>query len=305
MDGSGNGQFDGDICRDHLFSHSDLTRGEKRMNRSKSRMTKDLTCENREKEDMIGVCETVFQVENLDAWFGEKHVLRKVYAEFQSCGITAIMGPSGCGKSTLLRSLNRLNDSVPTFRLQGKILYRDQEVYEISDLAAFRKRVTMVFQRPNPFPMSIFDNVAYGPRLQGVRGKTNLQAIVQQALEKAALWDEVKDELKKPAVRLSGGQQQRLCIARALAVDPDVILLDEPTAALDPIATTRIERLLEEISSEYTVLIVTHSMGQALRISDQVIFIYEGVVVESGDTNLVMENPQHELTKKFLTGRIG
>ncbi len=251
------------------------------------------------------ICEPVFSVKNLDAWFGAKHVLRNVCAQFLSCGITAIMGPSGCGKSTLLRSLNRLNDSVPTFRMQGSILYRNQEVKEIVDLAAFRKRVTMVFQRPNPFPMSIFDNVAYGPRLQGIRGKADLQAMVQTALEKAALWDEVKDELKKPAVRLSGGQQQRLCIARALAVDPDVILLDEPTAALDPIATTRIERLLEEISSEYTVLIVTHSMGQALRISDQVLFIYEGVVVESGDTSLVMEKPQHELTRKFLTGRIG
>lgn len=253
----------------------------------------------------VEVCDTVFKVENLDAWFGDKHVLRKVSTEFQTCGITAIMGPSGCGKSTLLRSLNRLNDSVPTFRLEGQILYRDQNVYTMTDLASFRKKVTMVFQRPNPFPMSIFDNVAYGPKLQGIRGKVQLQAIVKQALEKAALWEEVKDELKKPAVRLSGGQQQRLCIARALAVDPDVILLDEPTAALDPIATTRIERLLEEIANEYTVLIVTHSMGQALRISDKVIFLYEGVIVESGDTSSVMERPTHELTKKFLTGRIG
>ncbi len=249
--------------------------------------------------------EIVFEIENLFAHYGNHRVLDNVNARILSKGITAIMGPSGCGKSTLLRCLNRLNDMIPSFSMKGVIKFHGQDIYSIKNLTEYRKKVTMVFQRPNPFPMSVFDNVAYGLRIQGITKKELLRDKVEEALKKAALWDEVKDKLKKPAVQLSGGQQQRLCIARALAIEPEVILLDEPTSALDPIATTKIERLLESIAEQYTVIIVTHSMGQALRISDEVIFLYEGRLIEYGLTSEVVKEPRHEMTRQFLTGKIG
>lgn len=249
--------------------------------------------------------EITFEIENLFAHYGNHRVLDSVNTKIASNRITAIMGPSGCGKSTLLRCLNRLNDLIPNFSMKGTIKFHGQDIYSIKDLTEYRRKVTMVFQRPNPFPMSVFDNVAYGLRIQGVTKKELLKEKVEEALRRAALWDEVKDKLKKPAVQLSGGQQQRLCIARALAIEPEVILLDEPTSALDPIATTKIERLLETIAEQYTVIIVTHSMGQALRISDEVMFLYEGRLIEYGLTSEVVKEPRHEMTRQFLTGKIG
>ncbi|MDK2864773.1 MAG: phosphate transport system ATP-binding protein [Thermotogota bacterium] len=249
--------------------------------------------------------ETVYEVKNLNAWFGEKQVLKNVSLKVYRNKITALMGPSGCGKTTLLRCLNRLNDYTETFKLDGEILFDGENIYRM-DPVQLRKRVGMVFQRPNPFPMSIFDNVAYGPRIHRlVNSKKELHERVESALKAAALWEEVHGELKKSAYKLSGGQQQRLCIARAIAVEPEVILLDEPTSALDPIATERIEKLLEDLSSRYTIVIVTHSIGQALRISDYLGFMYRGELVEFGETAQVSEDPKHELTQQFLTGKIG
>jgi len=248
--------------------------------------------------------EIVYEVKNLNAWFGEKQVLKNVSLKIYRNKVTAIMGPSGCGKTTLLRCFNRLNDYTESFRLDGDILFNGQSIYQM-DPVQLRKRVGMVFQRPNPFPMSIFDNVAYGPRIHGLARKRELNERVEKALKAAALWDEVHGELRKSAYKLSGGQQQRLCIARAIAVEPEVILLDEPTSALDPIATERIEKLLEDLSSRYTIVIVTHSIGQALRISDYLGFMYKGELVEFGETSQVSEDPRHELTQQFLTGRIG
>jgi phosphate transport system ATP-binding protein len=251
------------------------------------------------------VSDVVFEIKDLYAFYDEHAALQSINLKIWEKRITAIMGPSGCGKSTLLRCLNRLNDLIPGFSLKGQILFRGQDIYQIKDLTEYRRRVTMVFQKPNPFPMSIFDNVAYGLRIHGITKKSILKDKVEQALRMAALWDEVKDKLKKPAVQLSGGQQQRLCIARALAVEPEVLLLDEPTSALDPIATTKIERLLEELAQQFTVVIVTHSMGQALRISDEVVFLYEGRLIEYGETSTIAKTPKHEVTKQFLTGKIG
>ncbi|MCS7174634.1 phosphate ABC transporter ATP-binding protein PstB [Pseudothermotoga sp.] len=249
--------------------------------------------------------EVVFTIKNLSAYYGTHKVLENINVEVRKGKITAIMGPSGCGKSTLLRCLNRLNDMIPDFRIEGSILFHGRDIYQIGDVNEYRRKVTMVFQRPNVFPLSVFDNVAYGLRIKGVRDKKILRQKVEEALVKAALWDEVKDKLNKPAVQLSGGQQQRLCIARAIAIEPEVILLDEPTSALDPIATTKIERLLEELAENYTVVIVTHSVGQALRISDYVLFLYEGRLVEYGETSTIAKKPRHEMTRKFLTGKIG
>lgn len=249
--------------------------------------------------------EIIFEIKDLCAYYGTHRVLDHINVKIKSKKITAIMGPSGCGKSTLLRSLNRLNDLIEDFSITGQILYKGQDIYTIKDLSTYRRKVTMVFQKPNPFPMSIFDNVAYGLKLMGIKDRDVLKRKVEDALKKAALWDEVKDKLKKPAVQLSGGQQQRLCIARALAIEPEVILLDEPTSALDPIATTRIERLLETLAEQYTVIIVTHSMGQALRISDELIFLYQGRLIEYGMTSDVVKAPNHEMTRQFLTGKIG
>ncbi|HOK83884.1 MAG TPA: phosphate ABC transporter ATP-binding protein PstB [Pseudothermotoga sp.] len=249
--------------------------------------------------------EVVFEIRDLCANYGTHRVLDHINVKIKSKKITAIMGPSGCGKSTFLRILNRLNDLIEDFSITGQILYKGQDIYKIKELNLYRRQVTMVFQRPNPFPMSIFDNVAYGLKIMGIKDKELVKQRVQEALKKAALWDEVKDKLKKPAVQLSGGQQQRLCIARALAIEPEVILLDEPTSALDPIATTKIERLLETLSEQYTVIIVTHSMGQALRISDELIFLYQGRLIEYGMTSDVVKASNHEMTRQFLTGKIG
>lgn len=249
--------------------------------------------------------ENVFVIRNLHAYYGTHRVLENVNVEIKKGKITAIMGPSGCGKSTLLRCLNRLNDMVPGFKLEGSILFHGQDIYKVGEVNEYRRKVTMVFQKPNVFPLSVFDNVAYGLRIKGVRDKKILRQKVEEALVRAALWDEVKDKLNKPAVQLSGGQQQRLCIARAIVIEPEVILLDEPTSALDPIATTKIERLLEELAENYTVVIVTHSVGQALRISDYVLFLYEGRLVEHGETSTIAKKPRHEMTRKFLTGKIG
>ncbi|RKX46411.1 MAG: phosphate ABC transporter ATP-binding protein [Thermotogae bacterium] len=243
-------------------------------------------------------------MKNLSAWFGKNQVLKNVSLKIYRNKITAIMGPSGCGKTTLLRCFNRLNDYTESFRVEGDIFFNGQNIYQM-DPVQLRRRVGMVFQRPNPFPMSIFDNVAYGPRIHGLAKKRGLSERVEKALKAAALWDEVHGELRKSAYKLSGGQQQRLCIARAVAVEPEVILLDEPTSALDPIATERIEKLLEDLSSRYTIVIVTHSIGQALRISDYLGFMYKGELVEFGETSQVSEDPRHELTQLFLTGRIG
>ncbi|MEJ5230320.1 MAG: phosphate ABC transporter ATP-binding protein PstB [Pseudothermotoga sp.] len=247
----------------------------------------------------------VFEIVDLQVFYGNQKVLDRINAKIKQNCITAIMGPSGCGKSTLLRCLNRLNDLVVDFSMKGGIFYKGQDIYRIKDLHEYRKKVTMVFQRPNVFPMSIFDNVAYGLKIQGIKKKEIIREKVEMALRKAFLWDEVKEKLKKPAIQLSGGQQQRLCIARALAIEPEVILLDEPTSALDPIATTNIERLLETLAEQYTVVIVTHSMGQALRISDQVMFLYQGRLIEYGITSEVVKAPNHEMTRQFLTGKIG
>lgn len=248
--------------------------------------------------------EIVYEMKNLNAWFGKNQVLKNVSLKIYRNKITAIMGPSGCGKTTLLRCFNRLNDYTESFRVEGDIFFNGQNIYQM-DPVQLRRRVGMVFQRPNPFPMSIFDNVAYGPRIHGLAKKRGLSERVEKALKAAALWDEVHGELRKSAYKLSGGQQQRLCIARAVAVEPEVILLDEPTSALDPIATERIEKLLEDLSSRYTIIIVTHSIGQALRISDYLGFMYKGELVEFGETSQVSEDPRHELTQLFLTGRIG
>ena len=248
--------------------------------------------------------EIVYEMKNLSAWFGKNQVLKNVSLKIYRNKITAIMGPSGCGKTTLLRCFNRLNDYTESFRVEGDIFFNGQNIYQM-DPVQLRRRVGMVFQRPNPFPMSIFDNVAYGPRIHGLAKKRGLSERVEKALKAAALWDEVHGELRKSAYKLSGGQQQRLCIARAVAVEPEVILLDEPTSALDPIATERIEKLLEDLSSRYTIVIVTHSIGQALRISDYLGFMYKGELVEFGETSQVSEDPRHELTQLFLTGRIG
>ncbi len=246
-----------------------------------------------------------FEVRDLSVYYDDHRVLDSVSVEIESKKITAIMGPSGCGKTTFLRCLNRLNDNVNGFSMSGEIFFEGQDIYQIKDVNEYRRKVTMVFQKPNPFPLSVFDNVAYGLRIMGVKDKYKIEEQVELALRKAALWDEVKDKLRKPAVQLSGGQQQRLCIARAIAIQPEVILLDEPTSALDPVATSKIERLLESLAEDYTVIIVTHSMAQALRISDQILFFYQGRLIEHGETSDIVKYPRHEMTRQFLTGKIG
>ncbi len=246
------------------------------------------------------------EVQNLCTWFGKNVILKNISCYFEDNTVTAIMGPSGCGKSTLLRSLNRLNDLVPSFRMEGKVLFGGENIYtpgmSVYDL---RKRIGMVFQRPNPFPMSIYDNIAYGPKLHGTKDEDKLDKIVEQSLKKAALWDEVKDDLDKPAPNLSGGQQQRLCIARALSVDPPVLLADEPVSALDPISAAKIEELLVELKKDYTVILVTHNVQQAFRVSDQSAFLYLGELVEFDKTKRILEAPADERTEAFITGRIG
>ena len=246
-----------------------------------------------------------FEISNLDLFYGDFKALKNIKLNITEGDITAFIGPSGCGKSTLLKSLNRMNDLVEGCRITGKVLLDGEDIYGSMDLNHLRKRVGMVFQKPNPFPMSIYDNVAYGPRTHGIRSKVKLDEIVEKALRDAAIWDEVKDRLKKNALGMSGGQQQRLCIARALAVQPEVLLMDEPTSALDPISTSRIEELAVELKKEYTIIMVTHNMQQAARISDKTAFFLLGEVVEYGDTEQIFSMPKDKRTEDYITGRFG
>ena len=245
-------------------------------------------------------------VKNLNLHYGENHALKNVNMEIQNHAITAFIGPSGCGKSTFLKCINRMNDLVESVRIEGQILLDGEDIYDKRvDTTLLRKKVGMVFQQPNPFPMSIYDNIAYGPRLHGIKNKERLDEIVEEALKGAAIYDEVKDRLKKSALGLSGGQQQRLCIARALAVEPEVLLMDEPTSALDPVSTLKIEELMEGLKKKYTVVIVTHNMQQAARVSDYTAFFLVGEVVEFGKTPVIFSRPQDKRTEDYITGRFG
>jgi len=254
--------------------------------------------------------EKKLETRDYSLYYGDFQALRDISMEIRAKQITAIIGPSGCGKSTLLRSFNRMNDLIPGVRVEGRVFLDGQDVFNGMDVVELRRRVGMVFQRPNPFPKSIFDNVAYGPRAHGIRDKTRLAEIVEKSLKAAALWDEIKDDLHKPALALSGGQQQRLCIARALAVEPEVILMDEPCSALDPIATLHIEELMRELVREYTIVIVTHNMQQAARVSDYTAFLLmneqrAGELIEYGLTKDVFTNPRDKRTEDYITGRFG
>ena len=246
-----------------------------------------------------------FTIQDLNLYYGDFHALKDVELHLGEKEITAFIGPSGCGKSTLLKTLNRMNDLVEGCRITGKVLLDEADIYGNMDVNLLRKRVGMVFQKPNPFPMSVYDNIAYGPRTHGVRSKLKLDDIVEQALRNAAIWDEVKDRLKKSALGLSGGQQQRLCIARALAVQPEVLLMDEPTSALDPISTSKIEDLAVELKKDYTIIIVTHNMQQAARISDKTALFLLGEVIEYGETGQVFSLPRDKRTEDYITGRFG
>lgn len=250
--------------------------------------------------------EIKIKVEHLQLSFADNHVLKDINMEIKNNCVTALIGPSGCGKSTFLKCLNRMNDLVDTAKIEGKIFIDNQNIYEESvDTTLLRKKVGMVFQQPNPFPMSIYDNIAYGPRIHGIKDKKKLDEIVEKSLKDAAIFDEVKDRLKKSALGLSGGQQQRLCIARALAVEPDILLMDEPTSALDPISTLKIEDLMESLKKKYTVIIVTHNMQQAARISDDTAFFLTGEVIEFGDTDQIFSKPENKKTEDYITGRFG
>ena len=246
-----------------------------------------------------------FEVRGMNLHYGSFHALKNIDLDIPKNQITALIGPSGCGKSTFLRSLNRMNDLVEGCRIDGDIRMDGEDIYGKIDVNHLRKRVGMVFQKPNPFPMSIYDNVAYGPRTHGIKNKAQLDALVEQSLKDAAIWDEVKDRLRKSALGLSGGQQQRLCIARALAAQPEVILMDEPTSALDPISTSHIEELALTLKDQYTIIIVTHNMQQAARISDRTVFFLLGEVIESGDTEQVFSSPRDKRTEDYITGRFG
>jgi phosphate transport system ATP-binding protein len=248
----------------------------------------------------------VVRVEALSLWYGASQALRDVTLSVPERRITALIGPSGCGKSTLLRCINRMNDLVPLVRVEGAVWFREQNVYSPrTDVNALRRRIGMVFQKSNPFPKSIFDNVAYGPRIHGVRRRAELEESVERSLMAAGLWEEVKDRLDESALGLSGGQQQRLCIARAIAVEPEVLLLDEPCSALDPIATQRIEELMRDLKSRYTLVIVTHNMQQAARVSDYTAFLYLGCLVEFGETGELFVKPREKQTEDYITGRFG
>lgn len=248
----------------------------------------------------------IITTNDLCLWYGKTQALRYINISVPEGSITALIGPSGCGKSTFLKTLNRMNDLVPDVRITGSVKYRGKDIFAPgTDVNELRRQIGMVFQKPNPFPMSIYDNIAYGPRTHGIRSKAKLDEIVETSLKNAAIWDEVKDRLKKSALGLSGGQQQRLCIARALAVDPDVLLMDEPTSALDPISTTRIEELAMELKSKYTIIIVTHNMQQALRISNKTAFFLLGELVECDDTEKIFSKPQDKRTEDYITGRFG
>ena len=248
----------------------------------------------------------ILEAKTLNLWYGEHHALHDVSLSVPEKSITALIGPSGCGKSTFLKTLNRMNDLIPGVKITGEVNYKGQNILAPSvDVNALRREIGMVFQKPNPFPMSIYDNVAYGPRTHGVRARAKLDDIVERSLRGAAIWDEVKDRLKKNALGLSGGQQQRLCIARALAVEPEVLLMDEPTSALDPISTSRIEELALELKERYTIVIVTHNMQQAVRISDKTAFFLLGELVECGDTERLFSQPTDKRTEDYITGRFG
>lgn len=245
------------------------------------------------------------KIENVNLWYGDFQALHSINMDIKENEITAFIGPSGCGKSTLLKSLNRMNDLIEGVKITGKMTLDDVDIYKNMDPTVLRKRVGMVFQKPNPFPMSIYENVAYGPKTHGIKSKAKLDEIVEKSLRSAAMWDEVKDRLKKSALGLSGGQQQRLCIARAFSVNPEVILLDEPTSALDPISTMKIEDLLVEIKNNYTIIIVTHNMQQATRISDKTAFFLNGEVVEMDTTEKLFSMPKNKKTEDYITGRFG
>lgn len=250
---------------------------------------------------------TIISVKNLDLWYGSStQALKNINLKIEGNSITALIGPSGCGKSTFLRILNRMNDLIPEVRITGEVRYKNKNIFDADiDVNLLRRNIGMVFQKPTPFPMSVYDNIAYGPRTHGITGKALLDDIIEESLKGAAIWDEVKDRLKKPALSLSGGQQQRLCIARALAVKPDVLLMDEPTSALDPISTSKIEELVADLKSKYTIIIVTHNMQQAVRISDNTAFFLLGKLIEYGKTEKMFEQPEVKQTEDYITGRFG
>lgn len=248
----------------------------------------------------------ILSVENLCLWYGSHQALKDINIEIPEKSITALIGPSGCGKSTFLKTLDRMNDLIPAVKITGSVLYKGEDIFDSSvDVSELRRQVGMVFQKPNPFPMSIYDNIAYGPRTHGVKNKAKLDEIVEKSLRGAAIWDEVKDRLKKNALGLSGGQQQRLCIARALAVEPEVLLMDEPTSALDPISTSKVEELATELKEKYTIVMVTHNMQQAARISDKTAFFLLGELVEMGPTERVFATPVDKRTEDYISGRFG
>ena len=249
---------------------------------------------------------SIITAKDLCLWYGATQALKNINIEIPEHSITALIGPSGCGKSTFLKTLNRMNDLIPSVRIEGTVTYGGQDIFAPSvDVNDLRKEIGMVFQKPNPFPMSIYDNIAYGPRTHGIKNKIQLDDIVEEALQGAAIWDEVKDRLKKSALGLSGGQQQRLCIARALAVKPKVLLMDEPTSALDPISTSKIEDLTQQLKKDYTIIMVTHNMQQAVRISDNTAFFLLGELVEFGDTEQMFSQPKDKRTEDYITGRFG
>lgn len=247
----------------------------------------------------------IIQIKNLNLFYGNTQALKNINLDINKNEVTALIGPSGCGKSTFLRTLNRMNDLIDTVRIEGQVIYEGNNIYDECNIIELRKKVGMVFQKPNPFPMSIYDNIAYGPRIHGIKSKIKLDEIVEKSLKGAAVWNEVKDRLKTSAMGLSGGQQQRICIARVLAVEPEVILMDEPTSALDPISTASIEELMDVLKTKYTVIIVTHNMQQAGRISDQTAFFLNGEVVEFGKTEEIFYKPRDKRTEDYITGRFG
>lgn len=248
---------------------------------------------------------SIIETKNLNLYYGTNKALKNISIKINKNEVTALIGPSGCGKSTFLRTINRTNDLIDSVKIEGKVLFEGNDIFDDYDEIALRKRIGMVFQKPNPFPMSIYDNVAYGPRIHGIKDKKTLDEIVEKSLKGAALWEETKDRLKKSAMGLSGGQQQRLCIARTLAVSPEVILMDEPTSALDPISTNKVEELIEELKKDYTVIIVTHNMQQAGRIADKTAFFLNGEVIEYGITEDIFYRPKDKRTEDYITGRFG
>ncbi|MDG6220026.1 MAG: phosphate ABC transporter ATP-binding protein PstB [Candidatus Thermoplasmatota archaeon] len=248
----------------------------------------------------------VLKIRKINLWYGDNQALYDIDMDIEKNKVTALIGPSGCGKSTLIRTYNRMNDTIDKCQIQGEIVFHGKNIYgDDVDIIDLRKRIGMIFQKPNPFPMSTYDNVAYGPRLHGITDKKTLDEIVERSLKAAVLWEEVEDRMDKSAMGLSGGQQQRLCIARALAVEPEIILMDEPTSALDPIATGKIEDLMNQLKKDYTVVIVTHNMQQAARISDYTSFMYLGKQIEFGETKQIFEKPREEMTERYITGRFG